>query len=130
MQHQFRRGMRTGSLLVAGLLVLATAVEARSPTTMLVSINPAGTASGTGEANQPVVSADGRFVAFTDTNGGVFVRDLKTETTTLVSINRAGTNGGNGFSFSPVMSANGRFVAFVSFASDLVATDITQPSFV
>ena len=108
--------------------------DLKTGTITLVSINSEGTASGFGLSANPVLSADGRFVAFAsgandlvvnDTNGtqDIFVRDLKTGTTTLVSVNSAGVGSGNSFSFEPVFSTNGRFVAFTSFASDLVAND-------
>jgi hypothetical protein len=110
--------------------------DLKTGTTKLVSINSAGTASGNGFSFEPVLSADGRFVAFAsfasdlvanDTNGALldaFVRDLKTGTTTLASVNLAGTASGNGDIFNfPALSANGRFVAFDSLASDLVAND-------
>jgi hypothetical protein len=103
-----------------------------STSTRLASINSTGMASGNGFSDTPVLSADGRFVAFsseasdlaandTNDNFDVFVRDLKTGTTTLASVNSAGTDSGNGFSFKPVLSADGRFVAFISGASNLVA---------
>jgi Tol biopolymer transport system component len=104
--------------------------------TTQASVNRAGTDSGNDNSGSPVLSADGRFVAFassatdlvpTHILGGrgpnVFVRDLQTGTTTLASVNLAGTDGGNGGSVAPVISADGRFVAFESFASDLVAND-------
>src|SRR5262249_31356906 len=104
--------------------------------TELVSINRTGTSSGNSlSAGNPVLSADGRFVAFgslasdlvtTDTNGrgDVFVRDLQTGTTILVSVNRTGTDSGNSDSSSVyVLSADGQVVAFFSEASDLVAND-------
>jgi len=101
--------------------------DLRAGTTTLVSINRAGAAGGNGNSGGAVMSADGRFVAFSsdandlvanDTNGGtdVFVRDLQAGTTTLVSVNRAGTDSGRGItpepgllSFYPVMSADGRW---------------------
>src|SRR5262249_34006220 len=84
------------------------------PTT-LVSATPPG-ASGNGYSDAPVMTADGRYVAFesyasdlvpNDTNNAsdVFVRDLQTGTTTLVSTSPFG-------SFQPVISADGRYVAF------------------
>ena len=103
-------------------------------TTTLVSINRFGTGSGNSDSFDPVLSADGRFVAFgsdasdltanDDTNGlpDVFVRDLQMGTTTLVSstgLNRSG----NSVSNFPVISADGRFVAFTSSANDLTAND-------
>ena len=108
--------------------------DLQTGTITLVSVNGAGTDSGNRGSSSPLLSADGRFVAFgsiasdlvaTDTNGNqdVFVRNLQTGTTTLVSVNRAGTDSGNNGSFDPVISADGRFVAFFSEASDLVATD-------
>jgi Tol biopolymer transport system component len=108
--------------------------DMQTGTTMLASIDRLGTSTGNKSSFEPVISPDGRFVAFSslasdlvpnDTNGAgdVFVRDLQTLTTTLVSTNQLGTTGGNNTSFGPVMSANARFVVFQSYASDLVATD-------
>ena len=101
-----------------------------------MSVNRFGTGSGNSGSVRPVISADGRFVAFdsaasdlvaNDTNGitnDVFVRDLQLGTTTLVSVNRFGTGSGNSVTrIAPVISADGRFVAFGSAASDLVAND-------
>jgi Tol biopolymer transport system component len=109
----------------------------------LVSINRFGTGAGNSSGSwlvafSPVISRDGRFVAFSsnasdltanDTNGGtsdVFVRDLQLGTTTLVSINRFGTGSGNSFSDHPEISPDGRFVAFTSNANDLTATNDTN----
>src|SRR5439155_25832392 len=108
-------------------------------TTTLVSVNQTGTGGGNGHSVSPVISADGRYVAFeseasnlivNDTNNAsdVFVRDLVTGTTTLVSVRSGGTGAGNGASTSPLISADGRYVAFVSLASNLVAND-TNDSF-
>src|SRR5438093_10108146 len=81
--------------------------DLKTGTTALVSVNGAGTGSGNGASGFPVISADGRFVAFesdasdlaaTDTNvhvADVFVRDLKTGTTTVGSVNSGATGGGN-----------------------------------
>jgi Tol biopolymer transport system component len=115
-------------------------------TTRLVSVNRSGTDSGNGGSfggshpsgrSGPLISADGRFVAFTSgasdlaaiaTNGtnNVFVRDLQTNATTLVTVNQSGTGGLNNpniFALSPAMSADGRFVAFVSDSNDVVPND-------
>jgi hypothetical protein len=101
--------------------------------TTLVSVNRFGTSSANHISGSPVISADGRFVAFgsnatdlvaTPTSfGNVFVRDLVAGTTTLVSINRTGTAGGDHNSLSAAISDDGRFVVFVSLASDLVNID-------
>src|SRR5205807_4348450 len=103
-------------------------------TTQLVSVNGTGTAAGTATSGDPVISNDGRYVAFaslardlgpTDNNNftDLYVRDLVAGTTSLVSINAAGTATGNSTSDSPVMSGDGRYVAFESAASDLVSGD-------
>jgi Tol biopolymer transport system component len=93
-----------------------------------------------GASSSPVISADGRFVAFSsnsndligplafDFNGvsDVFVRDLVNGATSRVSV--SATAEGNGGSFSPSISADGRFVAFSSSASNLVAGDTNGDS--
>ena len=101
-------------------------------TIRLVSATSSG-ASGNNRSYNPVISADGRYVAFTsgdnnlaagDTNASedVFVRDLVTGTTRLVSSTSIGVSGNNA-SYSPVIGADARYVAFHSRASNLVAGD-------
>jgi hypothetical protein len=108
--------------------------DLQTGTTILASANLAGTATGNGHSTKPVISADGRYVAFesgasnlvandTNTSLDVFVRDLQTGTTTLLSLNTAGTGSGNQGSSSPRISANGQVVVFQSFASNLVTND-------
>jgi Tol biopolymer transport system component len=105
--------------------------DLQTATTTLVSVAQDG---GPGGGFHPVISADGRHVAFTsgggnlvpgDANGtsDVFVRDLDAGTTRLASVNAAGTGSGNGPSRNPALSADGRFVAFESDAGDLAAGD-------
>jgi dipeptidyl aminopeptidase/acylaminoacyl peptidase len=78
----------------------------------------------------PVISGDGRFVAFTSTANNlvpgdsnkaldVFVRDMQTGLSTLISVNAGSTGPGNKDSFSPLISTDGRFVLFHSAATDL-----------
>ena len=97
---------------------------------VMVDTTPAGTASGNGSSSQPVISADGRYVAFTtnatdlvsgDSNGvsDVAVRDMFTSQLTVLSKGSFGTTG-NGKSFAPQISADGRFVYFLSEATNLV----------
>jgi len=87
-------------------------------------------------SQDPAVSADGRYVAFTssasnlvgnDTNGvvDVFVHDRQTGLTTRVSVSSEGAqgNGMSGFVESPSISADGRYVAFSSTASNLAPDD-------
>jgi Tol biopolymer transport system component len=91
---------------------------------------------GNGVSFEPILSADGRFIAFEsdasslvlgDTNGvrDVFVRDRLTGTTTRVSVASDGTPG-NGASFVAGISADGRFVAFSSDATNLVPGDTNR----
>jgi len=96
-------------------------------TTSLVSVGSAG--AGNGESDLPVISANGRYVAFYstasnlvahDVNGvsDVFLRDRKTHRTSLLSVNSAGVQG-NADSYGPSISANGRWVAFATDATNL-----------
>ncbi len=123
------------------------ASAACTPATRLVSINVAGTqcvlpAAPIGSVN-PVISADGRFIAFgTDTcftapaidARQIAMRDTCitaagpvagcTPSTTLISANDSGqpsTGVGRGSIPSAAMSRNGRYVAWSSTAVDLVA---------
>ncbi|MEO8525542.1 MAG: IPT/TIG domain-containing protein [Caldimonas sp.] len=117
-----------------------------TPSTRLVSLNPAGTqcvppALGLGSMF-PVISSDGRFVAFhsdacfpgvTGTLRQIVLRDTCvaasgtvsgcTASTTLISANIAGqpSNSGTSSLVSPALSRNGRYVAWSSSANDLFA---------
>jgi Tol biopolymer transport system component len=81
-------------------------------------------------ASHPVLSWDGRFVAFESTasdlvpgdnnrDRDVFVRDRLTNTTTRVSVSTEGTEP-NGDSFLVGVSSRGQIVAFTSSATNLV----------
>ncbi|HBB87126.1 MAG TPA: hypothetical protein DC047_05885 [Blastocatellia bacterium] len=109
----------------------------------LVSAAFSGGQSSDQHSFSPVISADGRFIAFASqatnlvafpTSGSgaqpgqgiiqnIFIRDMQSGTTKLVSINRDGTGSGNGTSFAASISADGRFVTFSSTSSDLVDND-------
>ena len=83
----------------------------------------------------PVISGDGRFVAFLsfatnlvpdDTNNvsDAFVRDRQTGTTTRVNLAPGGAQAADGGTFVPLaMTADARFVAFRSTATNLVTGD-------
>jgi Tol biopolymer transport system component len=100
-------------------------------TTTLVSVNTNGW-SGSGESRDPVMTPDGRYVAFTsaasdlvpgDTNGipDIFVRDLQSNTTTLVSV--GAIPAGNAPTIGsevPEITPDGRYVAFYTYATNLV----------
>jgi hypothetical protein len=107
-------------------------------TTLLVSVNAAGTAAGSALADSPCMSADGKYVAFHSMSnnivasavtgtGDIYRRDMftnGTSSTVLVSA-RTGTTttAGNAASNNPVINATGQFVTFDSAASNLVTTD-------
>lgn len=105
-------------------------------TTTRVSVTDAGE-QGENASSAPVISADGRYVAFAshahnllgeaDANGDgedIFVYDRWTGANTLVSRSLTGA-GGNARSRDPEISADGKYVAFFSFSSDLVADGST-----
>jgi Tol biopolymer transport system component len=106
-----------------------------SGTTERASVDSAG-AQSNDLCNAPVLSADGRHVAFHtaasnlvpgDTNGcaDVFVHDRFTATTVRVSLDLNGVQGDHD-SVAPAFSADGRFVAFSSAATNLLSN---QPTF-
>lgn len=105
------------------------------------SADIAASAGGTGHSDLPVVSADGRYVAFVSTADNlvlnpypvpvlgsgwhslqVFVCDRTTGVTTLVSADPSGAPG-KGDSFPAAVSTNGQFVLFESAAGGLVSGD-------
>ncbi len=123
-----------------------TTCTSANPTIALVSISPDGSNPGNGESYNPVISSDGRYVAFISlatnllTNppaGGfdgvtpqVFIRDTCSvvpplalgscvPTTYLVSASPDGTAAGNRPSSRPTIANQGLFVAFVSSATNL-----------
>jgi len=102
-------------------------------TTLLASMNAAGTGGGNDDSWPDAVSADGRYVLFesaasdlvpNDTNGAkdIFLRDTVNGTTALVSVSTNGYSG-NGESREATMTPDAHFVAFVSAATNLVAQD-------
>jgi Tol biopolymer transport system component len=106
--------------------------DRQSGTTERVSVATGGT-QGNNYSCAPLISADGRYIAFTsyafdlvpgDTNGfaDVFVRDRQSGTTQRVSVDSGGAQG-NRDSGGTSISADGRYVAFSSEASNLVSGD-------
>jgi Tol biopolymer transport system component len=124
-----------GLVLAVGLgTTLAAEADAGPAKTIRVSVS-SHEAQAKKRSNGPVISADGRFVAFHsnasnlvggDTNGrrDVFVRDRRTGRTERVSLGFGGAQASRGSSF-PSISANGRFIAFSSKAPNLTRGDTT-----
>src|SRR5262249_39371460 len=78
------------------------------------------------DATNPVVSTDGRYVAFQVQVSGqttnIYVHDVQLGTTALVSVNTSGIGGGNGDSTNPGISASGRYIVFQSAATNISPT--------
>ena len=111
--------------------------DRHSDKTRRVSVGRRGVEANS-ECFDPVVSANGRYVAFdsyasnlvaNDTNhvSDVFVRDLMTGTMRRISVRPGGAETHQN-SFQPSISASGRYVAYDSLSSALVAND-TNASF-
>lgn len=78
----------------------------------------------------PVMTPDGRFIAYTRQPRGsfasdVYIWDADSGTTELVSVNLHGAGGANANSDTPRVSSDGRQVAFLSSATDLVELSMT-----
>ena len=104
--------------------------------TSLVSRSTAGDPASESSGDDPAISGNGRFVAFSTGSanlpggeGGIFVRDLKSKRTRLVSVNNEGEPAG-GSAGRPVLSANGRFVSFEADDDDLPGEDGTLDAYV
>lgn len=108
--------------------------------TSRVSVASDGTEAN-GDSFAPVISANGRFVAFhsdatnllgagADQNGltDVFVHDLTTGETIRVSINSLEGEATGGPSSSPAISDDGRFIGFESDATNLIGVCVQGES--
>jgi Tol biopolymer transport system component len=114
--------------VVFGLLGVG---QGAAEVTERISVSTAGT-QATAASLSPVVSADGRFVAFAsdapnlvpgDTNSrDVFVHDRLSATTELVSVAGDGSQANRAALF-PAISGDGRYVVFQSDAANLVSHD-------
>lgn len=138
---------RVAMALVASLLLVGLAPSSSSAYPRPGRITLLTEGGNQDSVHGPVVSANGRYVAFAskadtlvagDDNDAtdIFLRDLKTGATKLISLGLAGVPaigscgvGGNTTgSSSPSLSANGRFIAFSSCASNLVTGDLNLSS--
>ena len=102
------------------------------------SSGAAGAATNT-SSDSPVISPDGRFIAYrsTATNvvpedfnnaADVFIYDVSNNATILVSVNTGGASTANSHSLKPVFSADGQTLFFQSWASDLSGNDFNNGS--
>ncbi|MEU2515047.1 TolB family protein [Streptomyces syringium] len=133
------RHLRRTAVMAAILGACATALPVaqaaaagegrRAPGLERVSLTAAGEQAD-GESNRPVISGDGRSVAFESsaanlTPGGkaepqVYVRNRSTGKLQQVSVATDGTPADAG-SLAPSISATGRYIAFESFAKNLAS---------
>jgi pimeloyl-ACP methyl ester carboxylesterase len=119
--------------LVAGAILGNQSIYVRDlqqGTTEREDVTSSGTGGNAG-ASQPVISADGRFVAFASTSTNltsgatsgtnqIYLRDRNTGQIRLVTVGIDGNpanQGGN----SPAISADGRYVAYYSTSTNLVS---------
>jgi Tol biopolymer transport system component len=130
-----------GIAFASAIMLLTSATQpaiADPGTTERVSVDSAGGQGNSFSANEPAISADGRFIAFEagatnlvvdDTNGArdIFVHDRQTGITERVSVDSAG-NEGNNDSGGGAITADGRYVAFGSGASNLIPDDTNDAS--
>ena len=109
--------------------------DAESGAIQLVSVGHDGSPAN-GDSTEPVISDDGRYVAFSsaasnlvplDSNGAqdIFVYDRSTGRTDRVSLASQGQQA-NGDCWHPDISADGRVVAFTSRAPNLAAGKTTS----
>ena len=108
-------------------------------TNFLISQNLNGTGAGDGASDSPVISPDGRFVAYCsaadnlvpgDSNGvpDVFIYDRTSGATTLLTASQFGNRSGDNRSLLPFFSGDGQTLVFESAASDLVTNDWNRAS--
>ncbi len=106
---------------------------------LLVSKAFGSSAGGNNNSDSPVISVDGRFVAYrsfagnivpNDNNGvpDVFLYDQTTGDTTLISVSQYGNTSAASRSLTPVFSGDGQTLVFQSWAADLVLQDGGQGS--
>ncbi|WP_382308098.1 cell wall-binding repeat-containing protein [Herbiconiux sp. UC225_62] len=118
--------------MVALSPIAAEAALPGAAETQLLSVSSTG-AAGDAASSAPVISADGRFVAFssnatnlTGVAGGVrqiYLRDLAAGVTTLVSTGASGA--GNADSTMPSISDDGGVIAYSSAATNIVGAAST-----
>jgi hypothetical protein len=106
-------------------------------TNLLVSRSISGDGDGNGVSDSPVVSPDGRFIAYRsfagnivhgDTDGvpNIFLYDQASGATTLLTASQYGLTSGDNRSANPFFSADSRTLAFQSAAYDLVTNDFNR----
>jgi Tol biopolymer transport system component len=102
-------------------------------TTERITVGLTNNGNPDGHAYLPVISGDGRYVAFQSTatnlvaqpSGGwmhIYLRDRAAGTTQRVDLNNAGDAANNNSEYATI-SGNGRLIGFTSYATNLAAGD-------
>jgi Tol biopolymer transport system component len=114
--------------------------DAMLETNILVNLDNSNTRAANGMSHTPVLSADGRAVAFLSNAGDlavgwnngqfqVFQRDIASNITVLASANTNGSGANaNHELVPPTITTNGSALAFESTASDLLLNDLNKAS--
>jgi len=146
---RFHKTKNARSKMATGLRIFRPVVEQLEHRNLLSTVIPISLANGgpsvtpNGDSTAPLVSADGRYVAFdsmatnivpgqNDTNAAndVFLYDRLTATTVLVShSSESSTRTANGDSRVQSMSSDGRFIVFESRATNLVTGQVDSNNF-
>jgi WD40-like Beta Propeller Repeat len=113
-------------LMVVGALALIPGGAQAAVGDLLLASSTSGGAAALASCDAPVISSNGRYVAFTsqatnlpgyNSNLQVYRKDLATGAIVLASATAGGVAGDN-FSGYPSISDDGRYIAFESFASN------------
>jgi WD40-like Beta Propeller Repeat len=113
--------------------------DAQTGTNITVSVGQDGSLPTKSSSDTPVMSPDGRFVAFlssaTNLTGSVisngfhiYLRDLLTGMTQLVDADTNGIGSSDNFGAIPSLSADGKLIALDSSAGNLTSGDNNQAS--
>jgi hypothetical protein len=104
---------------------------------LLVSQSFNSTNAANGPSESPVISPDGRFIAYrsvatnivpNDANGvaDLFLFDRSNNATLLLTVNQDGSSSANSWSLMPIFSADSSTLTFESFACDLPAPGFNE----
>lgn len=104
--------------------------------TARVSVDSNKSVNGNAHSERPVLSADGRYVAFVSCADNLvsvdknpcwddFLHDRLSKKTSLISLTNEGDSA-NGVIYLPSINSDGRFVAFRSLANNLVSGDVNN----
>ena len=124
---------RTANAIISVIVAALSASVGRAQLTQCIDVNTSGVPSAFGVSYLPVLSFDGRFVAFfshasdlvpgdTNSTWDIFLRDRQLGTTTRISVDSNGAQS-SGTSNIGGITADGRYVTFTSLSGSLVPGD-------